>query len=202
MRFRVANAATYPSGLMLPWQQPLASWPDELFVEVAHGLSRNMVRFVEHRGSVYALKELVEHVGLREYRLLRSLVELDLPVVEPVGLVTERDRRPTGAGIGTATSLLVTRYLPHSLPVRVVIAGGVSVDRAHHLLDALAELLVNLHLAGFFWGDVSLSNALFRRDAGRYSAYVVDAETGELRAQLSNGQRAHDHAIAEENVAG
>ena len=67
---------------------------------------------------------------------------------------------------------------------------------------ALAELLVRLHLAGFFWGDCSLSNALFRRDAGALSAYAVDAETGELHERLSDGQRLHDLEIAEENLAG
>ena len=41
-------------------------------------------------------------------------------------------------------------------------------------------LLVRLHLVGFWWGDVSLSNTLFRRDAGAFAAYLVDAETGEL----------------------
>ena len=53
------------------------------------------------------------------------------------------------------------------------------------LIDALAVLLVRLHLAGFWWGDVSLSNTLFRRDAGAFAAYLVDAETGELRARPS-----------------
>ena len=61
---------------------------------------------------------------------------------------------------------------------------------------------MRLHLAGFFWGDCSLSNTLFRRDAGALSAYLVDAETGELHPQLSTGQRLHDLQIAEENVAG
>ena len=67
---------------------------------------------------------------------------------------------------------------------------------------ALGELLVRLHLAGFFWGDCSLSNALFRRDAGALSAYLVDAETSELHERLSDGQRQHDLDIAEENLAG
>jgi len=125
-----------------------------------------------------------------------------MPVVEPVGLVTERQPVTTDSGSHERMALLVTRFLSHSLPFRTVISGGASLEQANHLLDALAELLVTLHLAGFFWGDVSLSNALFRRDAGRFSAYLVDAETGELRPQLSNGQRAHDLEIAHENVAG
>jgi hypothetical protein len=72
----------------------------------------------------------------------------------------------------------------------------------NRLLDALVGLLVRLHLAGFFWGDGSLSNTLFRRDAGALAAYLVDAETGELHPTLSDGQRRHDVAVAEENVAG
>jgi hypothetical protein len=67
---------------------------------------------------------------------------------------------------------------------------------------ALAGLLVRLHLAGLFWGDCSLSNALFRRDAGTLSAYLVDVETGELHERLSDGQRVHDLDIAEENIVG
>ncbi len=75
-------------------------------------------------------------------------------------------------------------------------------DLRRRLLDAGAELLVRLHLGGFFWGDCSLSNTLFRRDAGALAAYLVDAETGELHPHLSDGQRGHDLLIAEENVAG
>jgi hypothetical protein len=47
-----------------------------------------------------------------------------------------------------------------------------------------------------------LSNALFRRDAGALTAYVVDVETGELHPELSDGQREHDLAIAEMNIVG
>ena len=70
------------------------------------------------------------------------------------------------------------------------------------LLDALVGLLVRLHLAGFFWGDCSLSNTLFRRDAGLLQAYVIDVETSERYPQLTAGQRQLDLDIATENVAG
>ena len=198
MRFRLARAEEYPAGLDLPWATPLEDWPDERCTDVESGLHRNPVRFVAHEGSIYAIKELLEHVAVREYSMLRSLEELSLPVVEPVGLVTER---PSFAD-GERRGLVVTRFLQHSMPFRHVISRGVTIQQAHQLLDALAELLVNLHLAGFFWGDCSLSNALFRLDAGRYSAYLVDAETGEMHGTLSDGQRRHDLAIAEENVTG
>ena len=70
-------------------------------------------------------------------------------------------------------------------------------------MDALAVLLVRLHIIGFFWGDVSLSNTLFRRDAGSFAAYLVDAETGQLYdGGLSNGQRENDLEIARVNIAG
>jgi len=194
----LANAEDYPAGLNLPWATPLEDWPDERCTDVERGLHRNPVRFVAHDGAIYAIKELLERVAEKEYGLLRSLEELSLPVVEPVGLVADRPVVPGGERRG----LLVTRFLQHSMPFRNVISRGVSASQAFQLLDALADLLVNLHLAGFFWGDCSLSNALFRLDAGRYSAYLVDAETGEMHVTLSNGQRRHDLAIAEENVAG
>ena len=63
-------------------------------------------------------------------------------------------------------------------------------------------LLVRLHLAGFSWGDCSLSNTLFRRDAGALRAWLVDAETGELQPGLSDGQRATTSRSPIENVAG
>jgi len=198
VRFRLASTADYPAGLNLPWATPLEDWPDERCTDVERGLHRNPVRFVAHEGAIYAIKELLEHVAVREYSMLRSLEELNLPVVEPIGLVTDRPATPGSEPRG----LVVTRFLQHSMPFRHVISRGVTVAQAHQLLDALAELLVNLHLAGFFWGDCSLSNALFRLDAGRYSGYLVDAETGEMHPQLSDGQRRHDLTIAEENVAG
>ncbi len=50
---------------------------------------------------------------------------------------------------------------------------------------------------------MSLSNTLFRRDAGgEFAAYLVDAETGELHETLSDGQREHDLEIARVNLFG
>ena len=75
-------------------------------------------------------------------------------------------------------------------------------DTATRLIDALALLLVRLHLIGFYWGDVSLSNTLFRRDAGEFAAYLVDAETGELHPELTPGQREYDVDLARTNIIG
>jgi hypothetical protein len=61
---------------------------------------------------------------------------------------------------------------------------------------------VRLHTAGFYWGDCSFSNTLFRRDAGAFAAYLVDAETGDLHPTLSAGQRSYDLDLARTNIAG
>jgi hypothetical protein len=70
------------------------------------------------------------------------------------------------------------------------------------MLDAVAGLLVELHLAGCFWGDCSLSNVLYRYDAATIEAVMIDGETSRLRARLSDGQRREDLEIMKMNLAG
>jgi hypothetical protein len=183
-----------PTFLDLPWDQPLEEWQSERVVQVVRGISRHVVRFVDYDGRLYALKELPRRYAEREYRLLRRLEEEEMPVVDVVGVVTER--------ADDLDAVLITRHLEYSIPYRALFSDGAPADLRGTLICALSELLVRLHLAGFFWGDCSLSNTLFRRDAGELSAYLVDAETGELHASLSAGQREHDVLLAEENVAG
>jgi hypothetical protein len=96
---------------------------------------------------------------------------------------------------------IVTRFLPYSLPYRVLLSGAVTAQEITTMASALALLLVRLHLLGFWWGDCSLSNTLFRRDAEGFAAYLVDAETGEFQKTLSDGQREHDLDIVHFNVA-
>jgi hypothetical protein len=199
VRFQLVKRAGQPTFLDLPWQTPLEEWRSERLAEVAAGLHRHVVRFVDYDGVLYALKELPERVAEREYRLLRALAEDSIPVVEAVGVVTGR---PT-PGVGDEpNAVLITRHLSFSLPYRTLFTGHGVPDLRERLLDALAQLLARLHLARFFWGDCSLSNTLFRRDAGALAAYLVDAETGELKTQLSDRMRAYDLDIAQENVAG
>jgi hypothetical protein len=69
-------------------------------------------------------------------------------------------------------------------------------------LDAIANLLVQLHIAGVYWGDCSLSNTLYRRDANTLQAYLVDAETAEFVNPLPPAMRYHDLEIMEEIVNG
>jgi hypothetical protein len=184
--------------ITLPWATPLADWPEQHLVALPRGISRHVVRFVRVGTAVYAFKEVMEHLALHEYRLLRDLTRLDTPSVEPFGVVTERvdhDGEPLDP-------ILITRHLQFSLPYRSLFNRGVRQDTVNRLVDAMVVLVARLHLIGLFWGDVSLSNTLFRRDAGAFAAYLVDAETGELHDQLTDGQREHDLTIARTNLYG
>jgi tRNA A-37 threonylcarbamoyl transferase component Bud32 len=193
-RFQLVARTGHPSFLDLPWDEPLEEWQSARIVTLIRGISRHVVRFVEYDGALYALKELPERPARREYTLLRRLEGQELPVVEAVGLVTGREN--------DLDAVLITKHLEYSLPYRALFSGAAIPDLRTHLLNALVELIARLHLRGFFWGDCSLSNALFRRDAGALSAYLVDAETGELHGTLSDGQRGYDMEIAQQNVIG
>ncbi len=182
----------------LPFDVPLADWPEELIVYVPRGISRHLVRFVDVGGEVFAVKEATDRFVLREHTLLRALAEHSVPVVEAYGTVIDR-RSDDGEELG---GLLITRHLQFSQPYRSLFTGRSLPELRTRLLDALVGLFVRLHLAGFYWGDCSLSNTLFRRDAGALAAYLVDAETGEMHPRLTRGQRSHDIDIATENIAG
>ncbi|HEX8821496.1 MAG TPA: DUF4032 domain-containing protein [Archangium sp.] len=191
----------HPDFLDLPWNLPLEKWNPEVcsrLVEMPRGLSRHTVVFVSYGAGIYALKETSVRVGQREYENLRGLEERRLPGVMAVGLARVRAPGETGNEVG----VLITEFLASSLPYRVLFMNQGLERYRERLLDAMASLLVRLHLGGFFWGDCSLSNVLFRRDAGELQAYAVDAETSELHPKLSDGQRELDLIIMEENITG
>ncbi|MFJ2031621.1 DUF4032 domain-containing protein [Streptosporangium sp. NPDC087985] len=198
MPLQLTGAPGDPDLIRLPWDVPLEQWPAHHLVSLPRGISRHVVRFVRLSGRVYAIKEISEYYAKREYRLLWDLNRLDTPSVEPVAVVTGR----TGADGEPLDSALITRHLQFSLPYRAVMSGTVRPETLNRLLDALAVLLVRLHLSGFYWGDCSLSNVLFRRDAGSFAAYLVDAETGELHPMISEGQRLYDIDLAHTNIFG
>ncbi|WP_166346894.1 DUF4032 domain-containing protein [Phytoactinopolyspora limicola] len=184
--------------LDLPWDMPLEEWPEWYLVALPRGISRHVVRFTRLGGRIYALKEVVQSYADREYRLLRDLERLNVPAVKAVGVVSGR-QAPDGESLDP---ILVTRHLQFSLPYRALFARMMRRDTVDRLIDALVVLIARLHLLGFYWGDCSLSNTLFRRDAGAFAAYLVDAETGELHDRLSDGQRLHDLEVARVNIAG
>ena len=194
----ITAATVDPALLDLPWSLPLETWPEESIAALPKGISRHVVRFVNLSGYVLAVKETSAELARKEYDMLRTLQRLDIPCVDPVAVITNR----TDVEGEPLESVLVTRHLRFSLPYRALYSQSLRPETAARLVDALAVLLVRLHIIGFFWGDVSLSNTLFRRDAGAFAAYLVDAETGQLYDGLSNGQRENDLEIARINIAG
>ena len=184
--------------IRLPWNTPLEAWPTQHLVALPRGISRHVVRFIQVGDEILAAKEILEEVAVHEYRQLTELRRLGVPSVEPVGVVLGRqtnDHDPLDP-------ILLTRHLPFSLPYRALFYSGVKLDTVNRLLDAMVALFARLHLTGFYWGDVSLSNILFRRDAGEFAAYLVDAETGELHPDLTPGQREYDVDLARTNIIG
>ncbi|TIC78892.1 DUF4032 domain-containing protein [Nocardioides sp. GY 10127] len=196
MALRIVAARPDPAIVRLPWSTPLEEWGEEFVVPLPRGLSRHVVRTVRLGERVYAVKETQEPIAFREYQMLRDLQRIGLPSVLPQGVVTgrvDKDGEPLPAA-------LLTQHLQFSLPYRSLFTHGARRTSLPQLVDALVVLLVRLHLTDFYWGDVSLSNVLFRRSAGELAAYLVDAETGELKSTLSPALREHDLTVACENV--
>ncbi|MBJ7336821.1 DUF4032 domain-containing protein [Mycolicibacterium sp.] len=188
--------APAPGLLSLPWERPLAEWvvPEVPLRDMAVGPSRHLVKFVECDGALWALKELPPRIAVREYDVLSRLEEMRLDAVRPAGLV----RQPA-----FDTAILLTRYLVGSWQYRRLflrLPPDAPKQRAR-LLDGMASLLVELHRRGVFWGDCSLANTLFTRDGQVLQASLVDAETSEVHARLSDGQRQLDVDVTVENVA-
>jgi hypothetical protein len=182
----------------LPWDYPLGEWSNycQNRVEVSRGLSRHPVEFVNLKGKIFAVKEMPPGLAEIEYHHLLAMEDMRLPAVSTVGYAathfSEGER-----------SVLITHFLDKSLPYRSLFMRRSLSRYRDHLLDAMAGLLVQIHLSGIYWGDCSLSNTLFRRDAGALQAYLVDAETVERSpAPLSPTLRHHDLQIMGENVSG
>lgn len=195
----IKSMSVDPALLDLPWNIPLEQWPPEVLAALPRGISRHIVRFVNLNSNVIAIKEISSFVADREYEMLRDLLRLGAPCVRPIAVITGR----TDANGEELNSALITEHLSYSLPYRALFSQYMRPETATRLIDALAVLLVRLHLLGFFWGDVSLSNTLFRRDAGAFAAYLVDAETGELHPEgLTSGKRMYDIELARTNIIG
>lgn len=168
--------------------------PEVPLRDIAVGMSRHLVKFVEADGHLWAVKDMPPRVALKEYDVLRRLEDMGLPAVRPAGLVLQPQFE---------TAILITRYLEGSWQYRRLFMRLPPDQQRHRarLLDAMAGLLVELHRHGVFWGDCSLANTLFSRDGQLLQAWLVDAETSEIHPTLSRGQRQHDLEILVENVA-
>jgi hypothetical protein len=197
-QFAINPRPGHPDFHDLPWEYPLTEWVDhcEYLDDLPRGLSRHPVNFINYSGTIYAIKEMPPGLAENEFDLLISMEEMRLPVVTAAGYAA------TYTSVGER-SVLITRYLDRSVPYRSLFMRRSLMRYRDHLLDAVAGLMVQLHLSGVYWGDCSLSNALFRRDAGALQAYLVDAETVEFYPGiLPPTMRLHDLEIMEENVDG
>lgn len=195
-RLHIRSSA--PSFLDLPWEVSIAEWQGAPLVEMPTGIHRHPVVFVSYPEGVYAIKELPVRHAKQEYDALYRLEERSARSARAIGLVERRwldDQAEASAAV-------ITRYVNHAFPYRELVDGLGFGRRRGQVRDALSVLLVELHLAGCFWGDCSLSNALYRYDAGAIEAVMIDGETSSLYESLSDGQRAHELEIMIENLAG
>lgn len=188
----------YPDFLDLPWDYPLEKWEKYYpsMVEFEIGIHRNEVRFLEYNNVVYAFKELPKKLATHEFSMLKELSDLEIPVVKPVGYVQFLKENSEEYGI------IITEFLEYSIPFRLLFFKPKLFRYQKKMIKSIANLLVRLHIAKFYWGDCSLSNILFKRDAGELQAYLVDAETMEHYSTISDSKRANDIDVMVENIGG
>jgi hypothetical protein len=195
---KILVRAEHPDFLDLPWEQSLTEWNLGSRLLLPKGISRHEVQFYGLPEGIYAIKELPLAAARREWEMLRGLEEAGASAVRPVGFV-ERPWVDPGSEHAAA---VITGYLHHAFSYRELVSGWGFGERRNQMLDAFAGLLVELHLIGCFWGDCSLSNVLYRYDAGAIEVTMVDAETAQMHETLTPGQRTEDLEIMVVNVAG
>lgn len=187
-----------PEFLDLPWDQPVNDWVHERLVEMPTGIHRHPVVFVAYEEGVFVIKELPRRLANGEYQVFRALEERTTRSAEVVGLVERVWLDPHDE----QSAAVITRYVEHAFPYRHLVSGPGFGPRRDQMLDAVAGLLVELHVSGCFWGDCSLSNLLYRYDAEAIESIMIDAETSRLYDRLSDGQRTEDLEIMKLNLAG
>lgn len=191
--------AGHPEFLDLPWERSIVDWDMAHMVDLPKGISRHEVRFFAYPRGLYVVKELATRPARQDYSILRALESTGTPAVTPVGVV---ERRHADAD-AEQSAALITQYEPFSFSYRELLAGSGFGNRRVQMLNGFAELLVELHTAGVFWGDCSLSNVLYRYDADAIETIMVDAETAQMHeGGLSEGRREEDLEIMILNVAG
>lgn len=117
---RILSAKPDSRLIPLPWQTPLAQWPEDHLVALPRGISRHVVRFIKVGNDVYAAKEVIETAAVHEYRMLQDLAREDTPAVEPLAVITDR-RSVDGEPLDP---VLITRHLDFSLPYRSLFSQG------------------------------------------------------------------------------
>jgi hypothetical protein len=88
-----------------------------------------------------------------------------VPVVEVVSAWSPAATTPDGEPLD---AVLITEHLEYSVPYRLLFLRQEHRTLRDPMLDALVHLLVRAAPQRLLWGDCSLSNTLFRRDAGAW----------------------------------
>lgn len=195
---RIHTRQDHPDFVDLDWSKKISEWKTDRLVEMPTGIHRHEVVFVAYPEGIYAIKELPPRFSRHEFESLRAMEGRTRHAAIAVGHVERPWVNPHEEWAGA----VITKYVSHAFPYRSLISGSGFGDRRDPLLDAFAGLLVELHLAGFFWGDCSLSNILYRWDASSIEAIMIDAETSRVYERISSGQRHEDLEIMVMNVAG
>jgi hypothetical protein len=175
----------------LPWNFPLEEWPEHGVVplSVRRGESRHPVIFVDREGVRYAIKETTPHMAEREIANLHEIDRRGIPVLSPVGsvlvpqpplLLDEHGPGGIAEYVSGDRGYTVTRLAPRVIPHSLLYSIPFTRKNKHHLLSAIAVLLIELHEHGVYWGDPSLANVLIRINGRRILAIMADAETAEL----------------------
>jgi len=175
MRFEMADGSSELKELSLPWTLPLTDWPAG--TTVALGTRDRLVRADGRR---YVLTSLPEERSRKAFSDLRVLADHALPVVAPVGLVADREGQP---------SLLATAWPEDAIPLEDALGGCAETA---DLAEALATLMVHLHLAGYEAGPSASRNPLILRTGARCRAVMSDFRYGALHDDLGEEQRASD----------
>lgn len=186
----------------LPWGIPLQEWPAHgvATLTIRRGESRHPVLFLEAGRRRYAIKETSPEAAAHEIAVFEEVQRRGLRALEPVGSVVVRGEPvPAGeiAGQTVYTSgdvgYCITRLAEHVLPQSILYRYPFTDANKRLLWSAVAQLLVDLHEAGIFWGDPSLANVLMDLSGHRLTAVMADAETAEVHSQsLGEGLRRQD----------
>ncbi|HLY29469.1 MAG TPA: hypothetical protein VKQ36_00445, partial [Ktedonobacterales bacterium] len=186
----------------LPWGIPLAEWEAHgvMPLSVRRGESRHEVFFTELSGRRYANKETSPDAARHEISVYHELHARHCRTLEGVGhIVTGGEPIPVGEIGGRKMYMsgdvgyCITRLAEHVLPQSILYRYPFTEANKRLLWNAVAELLLNLHEAGVFWGDPSLANTLIDLSDQRLTAVMADGETAQIVAgALSEGMRQQD----------
>ena len=186
----------------LPWGAPLDEWPGRgvATLPVRRGESRHPVLFVEVGRRRYAIKETSPVAARREIGVLEELQRRHCHALEPAGWVVVRGE-PIYAGdvsgrpqyLSGDSGYCITRLAERVLPQSILYRYPFTDPNKRLLWNAIAELLLDLHEAGVFWGDPSLANILMDLSGQRLTAVMADGETAEVvNGPLGEGLRRQD----------